>query len=264
LPQQAVARPRKPRRLLVLDLCVGYSGHIASRFWVNYALETMGKRTGAYEAVFSNDLDNLKSGKINQFDAVYLNNTVGQIFADQEVRDGLSRFVRDGGGLAGNHGAGYASLDWKEFGDMLGTVHGVHRENTENAMVRVDDPKSPLTASFHGEEFLYMDEYFRFPYGPYSREKLHVLLSMDVAKTDMNQGLPCSRPCSRPDNDYAISWIHNYGRGRVFYCGLGHQPTLFATPPLAAYFLAAVQFILGDLDADTTPGAKLAPKSKPE
>ena len=260
LPQRAPAKPRKPRRLLVLDLCVGYSGHIASRFWVNYALDAMGKRTGAYEAVFSNDLDNLKYGKINQFDAVYLNNTVGQIFADQAVRDGLSRFVREGGGLAGNHGAGYASLDWKEFGDMLGTVHGVHRENTEKAMVRVDDPSSPLTASFHGQEFLYMDEYFRFPVGPYSREKLHVLLSMDVAKTDMNQGLPCSRPCSRPDNDYAISWIHNHGKGRVFYCGLGHQPTLFATPSLAAYFLAGVQFILGDLDADTTPSARLAPK----
>jgi type 1 glutamine amidotransferase len=202
-------------------------------------------------------LDNLKYDNIRQFDAVYLNNTVGQIFADQAVRDGLSRFVREGGGLGGNHGTPYASMDWKELAEMLGTVHGIHRENTEKAMVQVDDPTSPLTASFGGREFLYMDEFFRFPTAPYSRDKLHVLLSMDVAKTDMNQGTPCSRPCSRADNDYAISWIQSYGKGRVFYCGLGHQPTLFTTPSLASYFLAAIQFMLGDLEADTTPSGRL-------
>ena len=26
--------------------------------------------------------------------------------------------------------------------------------------------------------------------------------------------------------DYALSWIHNYGKGRVFFCALGHRPTL--------------------------------------
>lgn len=249
--------PAKKRKLLVIDLCVGYNGHIASRFWINYALEASAKQTGGFEVVFRNDLSNLSYDKVRQFDAVYLNNTVGELFPDQEVRDGLLRFVREGGGLGGNHGVPYASMDWKEFGDMLGTVHGVHRENTEKATVRIDDPRSPLTQSFNGQEFLRTDEFFRFPSGPYSRDKLHVLLSMDVPNTDMNQGLACSRPCYREDSDYALSWIHNYGKGRVFYCALGHQPTLFTTPALASYMLAGIEFMLGDLPADTTPSAKL-------
>ena len=47
-------------------------------------------------------------------------------------------------------------------------------------------------------------------------------------------------------------------RGGYFFCILGHNPTLYMTPSLAEYFLAGIQFILGDLEADTTPSAKLA------
>jgi type 1 glutamine amidotransferase/sugar phosphate isomerase/epimerase len=261
LPRQAAAKPKKPRKLLVLDLNVAYNGH-RSIPAENLALELMGKNTGAYEAVFNNDLDNLKYDKIRQYDAVYLNNTVGMIFVDAEVREGLLRFVREGGGLAGNHGTSHASMDWPEFGELIGTRHGIHREPTEQATIRVDDPDSPLTAAFGGKEFLYQDEFFRFPVGPYSREKLHVLLSIDVAKTDMYQGRGCARPCVRPDYDYGVSWIQSYGKGRVFFCILGHNPTLFTTPPLAQYFLAGIQFILGDLEADTTPSAKLAARKQ--
>jgi hypothetical protein len=74
IPVAAVATPKKQRRLLVLDLNIAYNGH-QSIPAENYALEQMGKRTGAYRAVFDNNLDNLKYEKIRQFDAVYLNYT---------------------------------------------------------------------------------------------------------------------------------------------------------------------------------------------
>jgi hypothetical protein len=100
--------------------------------------------------------------------------------------------------------------------------------------VKIDDPKSPLTAAFGGKHFVYQDEFFRFPVGPYSRDKLHVLLSIDVEKTDMNSGSPCAQPCNRADNDYAISWIRKYGEACFLYPW--HNPTLFTTPPLRRAF----------------------------
>jgi hypothetical protein len=258
LPTEAPAKPKKPRKLLVMDLNVAYPGH-RSIPAENYAIEMMGKKTGAYETVFSDDLDNLKYPKIKQYDAVYLNNTVGMIFVDPTVREGLLRFVREGGGLGGNHGTSHASMDWPAFHEMIGVTRGVHRQNTEKFWVKIDDPDSPLTAAFHGQEFEYEDEFFRFVNPPYSREKLHVLLSMDVAKTDMSQGTPfMPGSLARPDADYAVSWIHSYGKGRVFFCILGHNPTLFTTPKLAQFFLAGIQFMLGDLKAGTTPSAKLS------
>lgn len=258
LPKEAAAKPKKPRKLLVLDINIAYGGH-RSIPAENFALQRMGEQTGAYQAVFSDDLDNLKYPKIKEYDAIFLNNTVGMIFVDPAVREGLTRFVREGGGLAGNHGTSHASMDWPGFSDMIGVRRGVHRANSEEAWIKIDDPKSPLTAAFHGREFLYTDEFFRFPNPPYSRDKLHILLSIDVQKTDMNQGqvfVPGSS-VARPDADYAVSWIRDYGKGRVFFCILGHNPTLFKTPALAQYFLAGIQFILRDLDADAAPSSKL-------
>jgi type 1 glutamine amidotransferase len=259
LPQQAVAKPKRPRKLLVMDLNVVYNGHLANRFAVDYALELMGKKTGAYEVVESNDLDNLTYERIRQFDAVYPNNTVGALLlVDENVRNGLLRFVREGGGLAGNHAWSHTAMDWPEFNEMIGTFHGSHRQNDEEAMIRIEDRASPLTAAFGGKEFLHKDEFFRYAEGVYSREKVRVLLTMDVEKTDMNQGTPCGRPCSRPDNDYALSWIRSYGKGRVFFLGIGHRPTLLHNPAMAAYVLAGIQFIVGDLDADTTPSSRVS------
>jgi hypothetical protein len=257
IPQHAPAKPKKPRKLLVVDLNVAYPGH-RSIPHLNYALERMGKQTGAYEPVFSNDLANLRWEKLRQYDALYLNNTVGMIFVDPEVRQGLSRFVREGGGLGGNHGTPHASMDWAEFSELFGAKGGAHRDPDEKVTVKLDDPKSPINASFRGQPFTFTDEFFRWTAEtPYSREKLHLLLSFDVAKTDMNQGHDCA-VCARADNDYGISWIRSYGKGRVFYCSLGHNAAAFWTPPILEHFLAGVQFILGDLKADTTPSAKLA------
>jgi type 1 glutamine amidotransferase len=75
-------------------------------------------------------------------------------------------------------------------------------------------------------------------------------------KTDLNQGRGCARPCVRQDGDYALSWIRSYGKGRVFFTALGHTPAFFSVPALSDFFFRGIQFVLGDLEADTTPSAK--------
>jgi type 1 glutamine amidotransferase len=257
-PQKSAATPKASRRLLIYDANIGYGGANGGHRSIpaaNMAIELFAK-TGAYEAVFSNDLENFKYDNIRKFHAVFLNNTVGQIFVDPEIRAGLSRFVREGGGLAGYHGTSHASMDWPEFGEILGAVEGSHREPTEMATVKIDDPTSPLVAAFGGKSFVHQDEFYRFVEGPLSRDKVRVLMSMDIERTDLNQGRGCGRPCVRPDADYALSWIHNYGKGRVFFTALGHTPAFFATPNLNDFFFRGIQFVLGDLEADTTPSAK--------
>lgn len=256
IPQKPAAAPKAARRLLVYDANIGYGGTSGGHRSIpaaNMAIELFGKATGAYEATFSNDLENFKYEALRKFDAVFLNNTVGQIFVDPEVRAGLSRFVREGGGLAGYHGTSHASMDWPEFGRMIGAVEGSHREPTEIATVRIDDPSNPLVAAFGGKSFVHQDEFYRFVEPPLSRDKVRVLMSMDLERTDLNQGRGCGRPCVRPDADYALSWIHTYGKGRVFFTALGHTPAFFASANLSDFFFRGIQFVLGDLEADTTP-----------
>jgi type 1 glutamine amidotransferase len=255
----AASRPKKSRKLLVIDLCPGGAYYHASIADANLALAAWARSTGAFTPVFSNDLANLKYPKIKDYDAVFLNNAEGEIFADPDVIAGLVRFVRDGGGLAGLHGAISAAADVPEYSDLIGAEDGPRREG--KATVQVDDPTSPLTRHFAasdlarssgGREFVWTDEFYQFsPDGLYSRDKLHVLLSVDAPKSDWGG------PRIRQDNDYALAWIHRDGRGRVFVCALGHTPELFTNAATAQFLLAGIQYVLGDLEADTTPSSRL-------
>jgi uncharacterized protein len=245
--------PKKPRKLLVIDLCPQGGFYHRTIAHANLWLELVAKTTGAFAPTFSNDLDNLKYPKIKEYDAVFLNSVVGPAFADPDVIGGLMRFVREGGGVAGIHGSTYASGDVPEYGEMMGATSGPHR--VESKILKVDDPNSPLTKQFEGRDIAHVDEHYHFPpTTPYTREKLHILLSVNTEKSDMTEW-----KAIRPDGDYGMAWIRAYGQGRVFTTPLGHTPLLLGTPHLAQMVLAGTQFALGDLDADTTPSAKLGP-----
>ena len=257
IPRQALVKPERPRKLLILDLCVNGGYYHASIPDGNLALELIGKYTGAYVPTFSNDLDNLKYPKIKEWDAVFLNSVEGELFIDPEVMHGLMRFVEEGGGVAGLHAVTFASVDVPEFGNLIGAQTGAHKYNGEMGTLRIEDPDSPLTKQFGGKDFDFFDEFYHFlPTGPYSREKLHILLSLDPAKTEQS----ANRYTTRPDNDYGMVWISSYGKGRVFNCALGHRPEFYETATMEQLLLAATQFVLGDLKADTTPSAQLAKK----
>ena len=53
--------------------------------------------------------------------------------------------------------------------------------------------------------------------------------------------------------DFAVSWVQSLGKGRVFYCSLGHRHDVFWNPKVLAHYLDGIQFALGDLPADAEP-----------
>jgi type 1 glutamine amidotransferase len=249
LPDKAPATPKKPRRLLVFDVNVGYGGH-PSRFAANEAFALMGKATGAYDTVVSRDPEIFRPASLKRFDAVCFNSTVGLPFEDPELQQSLVEFVYGGGGLLGIHGTTFAFIDWggkrgdtwPEFGTMLGARGGSHGSQHEHVVVKLDDPTNPLNAVFGGRDFEYRDEFFRVS-APYSRDRDRVLLSIDGQKTDLaSHKLPDE--LKRTDGDYPLAWIRRYGRGRVFYCTIGHNGAVFEDKTMLTFYLAAVQFDL--------------------
>jgi type 1 glutamine amidotransferase len=266
IPAKAFVTPRKSRKLLIFDLNVGYGGHPSIKT-ANLAFTLMGEKTGAFETVISKDPSVFKPENLRQFDAVFLNNTVGNLFEDPELRQSLIEFVYGGGGLLGVHGTSVAFTrwpgayeDWPEFGIMLGARGANHRDSNEHVFIKLDDPGHSLNQPFDGKGFEYRDEFFRF-HEPYSRQKVRVILSIDTDKTDTNQG-QARGDCFREDNDYALAWVRQYGSGRVFYCTIAHNPYVFWDTKFLQFYLAATQFALGDLAAPTTPSAKLTPASR--
>jgi type 1 glutamine amidotransferase len=270
VPKKAQAKPKKPRRLLISNLSMrdGHPAH-GSSFAVipvhNYAFDQMGKRTGAYEAVFSNDIEMFRPDKIKQFDAICFLNTVGVLFDDPELRQSLLAFIAGGKGFVGIHDAiatfvQYPKYDqWPAFGQMVGgTENGGHLWNGETMTIKIEDTKSPLDASFAGQEFQIADQSFQLQ-EPVLRDHLHVLTSIDIVKTPFIPGRRIF-PSRAQDKDFPVTWIRSYGKGRVFYSALGHGAAVYTNPILLAHFLAGIQYALGDLKADSTPSAKLAGK----
>jgi len=264
LPGAAPAKPLKARKLLIYDVNVGYGGH-GSIGTANLAFALMGQKTGAFEATVSRDPTVFAPASLRQFDAVFLNNTVGNLFEDPALRESLVEFVYAGGGLMGVHGTSVgftrwpgAVEDWPEFGCMLGARGASHTTADEKVLVRLEDPTNAVCAAFGGKDFEYADEFFRFG-DPYSRRRNRVLLSIDNAASAKLQGKE-SVQAFRADNDYALAWVRNYGRGRVFYSAIAHNPRVFWEVPMLQFYLAATQFALGDLPAPTVPSALLTPE----
>jgi len=263
IPTKAIAAPGRARKLLIFDLNVGYGGH-RSIATCNLAFTLMGEKTGAFQTVISREPSVFKPETLREFDAVFLNNTVGNLFEDPALRQSLIEFVYGGGGLMGVHGTSVAFTkwpgaieDWPEFGIMIGARGANHRASDEHVFIKLDDPAHPVNQAFAGQGFDYRDEFFRV-HEPYSRNRVRVLLSIDTEKTDLQQG-PAYGKLERADNDYALAWVRQYGRGPVFYCTIAHNPYVFWDPKMLQFYLAAAQFAVGDLPAPTTPSAKLTP-----
>jgi type 1 glutamine amidotransferase len=264
IPRQAPARPKKPRRLLVTNLSVRngkpfLSTSAAAVPVANYAIERMGRVTGAFEVVFSDDIEMFRGAALSRFDAICFNNSIGVLFDDPALRTSLLDFIKSGKGVVGIHDAIATFVQWPvydqwpEFGRMLGgTENGGHPWNGEVMTMRVEDRDNPINAAFGGKDFEIADQAFQLQ-EPVLRDRLHVLLSIDPEKsTKTNRKI---LPVRTKDMDFPMSWVRRHERGRVFYLGLGHSAPVFWNPALLQHLLAGIQYALGDLEADDTPDA---------
>ena len=269
-PDTAPAKPAKPRKVLVW-------GHVwthTPNAFAEEALKILGKKTGAFEATVTDDPRFLLGDRLPRFDALVMNNiherdpflpldfarrtpvqkeaarkcdaAIKQSILDfVRGAEGPGRRARPGKGIVGIHAATAACQNWPEYGEMMGGYYGGHI--FETVPVKLDDPGHPVNACFGGKPFQIHDEiYFFRP--PYSRKNLRILLSLDLEKM--------ADPGKRPDKDYAISWVRQFGKGRVFYCSLGHAPETYWHPQFLRHVLAGIQFAIGDLSAEAAPSTK--------
>ena len=110
LPASAPAKPKQPRKVLVLSKAGGFVH--SSIPLAGKTIEEMGKKTGAWTTTITYDSADITEQNLKQYDAVFLASTTGAFLDDpndQAVtaarRKALLDFVRSGKGLAGIHAA---------------------------------------------------------------------------------------------------------------------------------------------------------------
>ena len=237
----AVAQPKK---ILYFSQTTGFRhGSIET---ARAVLETLAPERFAVTS--SEDPAILNAEALRGFDAVVFFTSGELPLSDAQKRD-LLDYVRGGGGFMGFHSATDTFYTWPEYGELIGGYVDGHPW-TQRVKIDVEDPDSPLvkhlTPAFWLTEEVYQHKLF-------DRANVRVLLTLDVTSVDLS-----AEGVNRTDEDFALAWVRNYGRGRVFYSALGHFDENFTDPRLRPMYLRGLEWITGLVDGDATPRGSAA------
>ena len=264
----APARPTvdaTKRKVLVFSLFTGFKHDVIP--YVDRVFEVLGKKSGAFDATRTTDIEALVPRNVGRWDVLVLNNNCSisprrNLFLDELERnpkyrgmtanqrqtkaDSLEQsildFVAGGKGLVVIHGAPTLLNNSAKFTAMVGAAFDYHPATQELTLHTVD-ADHPLVAAFRGKEpFIHRDEPYCFS-GPYEKLNFHPLLSMDV------KGIKDSKGKVGKFVRY-VAWIKPYGKGRVFYCSPSHFPESYESSTLLRFLLDGVQYASGDLKCD--------------
>lgn len=268
LPESAPAKPKADRNVLIFSRTAGFR-HSSIEYGVR-AITLMGEKTKAFTVYATEDETIFTPEKLKKFDAIFFMNTTENCLApklakdataeqkaaaaktEEERKAALKAFVEDGKGLIGVHAATDTYKQWKDFNVMMGGAfldHPWHKK----VPVKLVDPKSPLTAMFDGKDFEITDEIYQFRPDTADPKGRRYLLAMDNTKMKPEELTKSKRTGDFP---FPISWISTYGKGRTFYCSLGHREEIYWNPAILKHYLAGMQYAMGDLEADATPTTK--------
>ena len=209
-------------------------------------LSVMAKKTGLFEVTFSDDVANFKPENIKKFDAICFNNNtqIQDGLQDVTLRESLISYVKNGGGIFAIHAA--TDGGWPEYTEMIGGNFDGHPWGAGGTWgLANEDPKHPIVKDVYGgKNFELKDELYQ--YKDYDRSKVRVLLALDTEneKTKTRQG-------KRADNDYALVWLKEYGKGRVFVSALGHNKEIFYHPEILKMWVEGFRFVLGETEVPT-------------
>ncbi|MFN4258841.1 MAG: ThuA domain-containing protein [Gemmataceae bacterium] len=267
LPDKAPAKPQQARKILIFSKTNGFR-HGSIPIGVK-AITMMGDKTGAYTAFATEDESWFEPEKLKAFDAVFMLNTTGECLRPKDLpkdpaerkaalereemlKQSLVDFVQSGKGLIGVHSATDTYKGWKEYNQMMGGAFAGHPWHTKVPIKNLA-PAHPINAAFDGKDFEATDEIYQFRADTALPTDRKFLLALDTDKMDVSKG-------SRKDGLYPVSWVGTYGKGRTFYCSLGHRNEIFHNPTVLRHYLAGIQYALGDLEADATPSASASGK----
>jgi len=218
------------------------------------AIYNMGRESGLWEAVLRTDTelitrkDLARNAKtLDYFDALVFVSTTGELDLDDNQKKDMMSFIKDDGkGFVGIHAALDTNYKWPEYGEMIGGWFDQHPWSTFNAPIINEDPNFPAVRHFP-RAFLKYDEIYQPK--EWSREKVHVLLSLDPNKLNY-----ANNPrIHREDHDFAVAWDKMYGKGRVFYSTLGHTQESWNDPDIRKMYFEAIKWVLGMTEGSTTP-----------
>jgi type 1 glutamine amidotransferase len=233
LPEAAAAQAAKKGKLLYMTLTKGY--HHASVELSKQIVKEIGDKSGAFETVVTEDVGAFTKENLKNYSAVMFN-TTGELPMTDEEKQAFVEFVSSGHGFIGVHSATDTFYMWKTYGDIIGGWFNNHPWH-EMVTIEVVDPSSPIVG-FLGKSFQINDEIYQV--GDFKAETSHVLLKLDPSSVKLDkQGV------QRRYYGWPVAWTRMFGKGRVYYNGLGHDDWVWKDERYQKMLLNGIKWAMG-------------------
>lgn len=246
-----VTKPKKERKVLIYSRTTGFRHTSIEAGAV--MLKSLGERTGAFRLIHTEDESMINDTELAAYDAIVMLNCTGQPIQSKEARAAFEKFMASNKGLVGIHAATDCHSDWPNYLEAMGGIFAGHPWTSGSLVTLNNEEPDHICSSMVPQGYKIRDEIYQFRHDEYfSRDKMRVLLSLDLSGEKMMRG-----GMNRKDDDYAVSWLRNFTGSRVFYTNLGHNEATYIDPVAVQHILTGLQYVMGDIDADSTPSAKL-------
>jgi hypothetical protein len=248
----AVAGAAEPVRALMLTQSKGFThGSVnrkdQERAPAEIAMTQLGQQTGLFQVDCSQDAaadftkENLKNYQLVMF------YTTGALPISEADLDYFFKewLTTKGHGFIGFHSAADTYGDYEPYWDMVGGTFNGHPWNAgETVTISVHDQNHPAMKPF-GAEFQIKDEIYQ--YKNWQPKKVRVLMSLNMAKC------VTKAPYMVP-----VSWVKDYGQGKVFFTNLGHNEGTWTNPMFLDHVTGGVKWVLNMESGDATPTPELS------
>lgn len=164
-----------------------------------------------------------------KYDAiVFLSTTMNVLEGDQEAA--LQEYVeKKGKGWLGIHAAADTEYDWPWYGQLCGAWFKSHPA-IQQVTVQVLDQK--FVASKHlPKEWVRTDELYNYRAQPV--DGCHIIAKLDESTYKGGE----------MNGNHPIIWYHNVGKGRSFYCGLGHTKESYAEENFRKLIMGGLKWV---------------------
>lgn len=227
------------------------------------AMVQLGQQTGLFEVHCTQDaaLDFTKEN-LQKYDLVMFYTTLNLPIATADLDYFFNEWLKKKGhGFIGFHSALDTFHEYEPYWDMIGGTFDGHPWNaSELVTITVHDKNHPAMKPF-GDEFQIKDEIYWYKH--WQPEKVHVLMSLNLDKC-VTKGEMKRDKDNKKTNEILkarhvpVSWVKNYGEGKVFVTNLGHNETTWVDKRFLDHVTGGVKWILNQEPGDATPNPELS------
>jgi len=245
----------EPARLLVVSVTLGFRhgsigtaegvleqlGREGNLWHLDYLRMPEGKREdpGWKENVTAQFAKAFAPETLREFDGVMFVSTTGDLPLPDLA--GFLDWIKAGKAFIGFHAATDTLKKSDAYVEMIGGHFAGHPWNAGGEHGFVNHEPGHRVAAMFPPRFRWKDEIYQ--YDPrFKPENLRVLLSIDMAASNPKE------PWHVP-----VSWVRDYGKGRVFYTNFGHNEATWKDPAFQKHATEGITWALGRFAAPAEP-----------